>query len=443
MAGLSISGLASGIDTTSVINSLIAVAAGPQNQLKTQLSTEQNKLAAYQEINTKLTALQAAATALGQAGTWAATSATSTDPSVVVSSSSNALAGSSTTLTVRQLAQSQVSTDAPADPTNVANSANGLSITVGGKTSTVALAGNSAADVVSAVNGAKLGIQASLVTTSTGATVIQFASTAQGAASSFSITGLNDPLQTLRAAQDAMIDVGNPAAGGYTVSSSTNTFTNAVQGVTLTASKPGVTTNVSVSSDTNAISTAVRNLVAAANDAIGTVGYTTAKGADLAAQYGVSSIRQSLLGAVAAGTGTGADYSVYGISMDSTGTLSFDAAAFAAQYAKDPAGTQAALHTTLSGALSQIATTATDTTSGTIGQGVTFENSAITSLNKQISDWNTKLADQKDQLTARYAAMESALSKMKSESSYLSSVFSAMNGTSNSSSGSSGRSSGG
>ena len=442
MAGLSISGLASGIDTTSVINSLIAVAAGPQNQLKIQLGTEQSKLAAYQEINTKLTALQTAATALSQVSTWGATAATSSDPSVLVSGSSTALAGTMTTLTVTQLAQSQVSTDTPVDSTNVANAANGLSITIGGKTSTVALTGNSAADVVSAVNGAKLGIQASLVTTSTGATVVQFASTAQGAASAFSITGLNDPLQTMRSAQDAMINVGDPTAGGYTVSSSTNTFTNAIQGVTLTASKAGVTTNVSVSSDTNAISTAVQNLVNAANDAIGTVGYTTAKGADLASQYDVSSIRQSLLGAFAAGTSTGQDYSVYGVSMDSTGTLSFSATAFAAQYAKDPAGTQAALQTTLSGALSQIATTATDTTSGTIGQGVTFENSQITSLNKQISDWDTKLADQKDQLTSRYAAMEAALSKMKSESSYLTSVFSAMNNTSSSSSSSSSTSGG-
>lgn len=433
MAGLSISGLASGIDTTSVINSLIAVAAGPQHALKTQLNTENNKLASYQSINSKLAALQTASDALKATATWGATTATSSDSSVIATGSANALAGTSTTLTVTKLAQAQVSTSAISDPANAADSSAGLSISIGGAAKSITLAGNSASDVVTAVNSANLGIRAALVKTSDGSSVLQFSSTTTGAASAFTISGLNDPVQNLNSAQNATATVGDVNSGGYTISSATNTFTDAVPGVTFTVSKANVTTTIAVAADSSSISTAIQGLITAANLAIGTVGYTTAKGGDLAGQSSVGAIGQSLLGVVAAGS-NGKAYDSVGVGITSTGSMTFDANAFATAYAKDPIGTQAMIQTALAGALSKLSSAATDTTNGVIGQAVTVENAQISSLNKQIATWDTKLANQKDALTGKYAAMEAALSKMKSQSSYLTSMFASLNSSASSSS---------
>lgn len=434
MAGLSISGLASGIDTTSVINSLIAVAAGPQNALKTQLNAENNKLASYQSINSKLAALQTASDALKLTATWGATTATSSDSSVIATGSATALAGTSTTLTVTKLAQAQVSTSTTSDPANAADSAAGLSISIGGGAAkSITLAGNSASDVVTAVNSANLGIRAALVKTSDGSSVLQFSSTTTGAASAFTISGLNSPVQNLNSAQNATATVGDVSSGGYTISSATNTFTDAVPGVTFTVSKANVTTTIGVAADSSSISTAIQGLITAANSAIGTVGYTTAKGGDLAGQSSVGAIGQSLLGVVAAGS-NGKAYDSVGVGITSTGSMTFDANAFATAYAKDPIGTQAMIQTALADSLSKLSSLATDTTNGVIGQAVTVENAQISSLNKQIATWDTKLANQKDALTGKYAAMEAALSRMKSQSSYLTSMFASLDSSASSSS---------
>lgn len=438
MAGLSISGLSSGIDTTSVINSLIAVAAAPQNALKTQLGVEGNKLAAFQSLNSKMSTLQTAADKLGLANTWNATSATSSDASVVATGSSAAQAGGSTTFTVTQLAQAQVSMATVADATNAISTGTDLTISVNGAAAvTVPRSGNSAADVAAAVNSANLGVRASVVKTSSGATVLQFSSTTTGKASAFTMTGLTDALHPLKTAQDALVDVADTTGGGagYQLSSATNTFADAIPGVTFTVSKQNATATIDVSSDTKSISTAVNSFVSALNDAVGTVGYTTAKGGDLAGQASVTALGASLLAVVGAGTG-GKGFDSIGIGLTKGGAVTFDATAFATAYSKDPVGTQSML-TTMSNSFSKLALAATDTNSGVAGSGVTAENATITSLNKQISTWDTKLADQKTALTTKYAAMEAALSKMKSQSSYLTSVFSAMNGTSSSSSSSS------
>lgn len=129
MSAFSISGLSSGIDTTSLISQLMTVAAQPQTALKNQLSNEQSVISAYQAINTKLTALQTAADALSSSDAWAATKATSSVASVVASTSTGAIAGSSVTFNVNQLATAQISTVSASSGTVVSTPSNGIDIT--------------------------------------------------------------------------------------------------------------------------------------------------------------------------------------------------------------------------------------------------------------------------------------------------------------------------
>ncbi len=432
MTAFNISGIVSGIDTTSLISQLMAAAAAPQTALKNEVTTDNNQISAYQAINTDLAAVESAAQALSDPDTWNATTATSSSSSVVATGSTSAQAGSYTSFDVLKVATAQVTTVA-ATGSSIADPANGI-VVVGadGTSHHIDLADGSAAGVAAAVNAAGLGLRAAVITTDSGP-VVQFTSTSTGAASAFTIQGLNSPTNNLVDAQDAQIKVGGSAAGSYTISSSTNTFTDAIPGVTFTVSQPATGVTISVASDESSVSDKVKALVDSINTALTDLGSATAKGALLSGDNTLETLQQQLLGVVSAGTSTGGSFATYGIDITSTGQLTFDADKFSAAYAADPSGTQAAV-TEFSNSTNSVGTSATDTGTGSITTLINNETSQVTSLNSQISDWDTRLADQQTALETKYAAMETALSTLKNESNFLTSQFNALSANSSGSS---------
>src|SRR4051794_39275664 len=90
----SISGLVSGMDTSTIITQLMQIEAQPQTMLKNRLAAAQADGAAYRGINTAFAGLASAAQALTKAATWATAKSTSSDPSVTASATSGATAGS-------------------------------------------------------------------------------------------------------------------------------------------------------------------------------------------------------------------------------------------------------------------------------------------------------------------------------------------------------------
>ena len=85
-ATAAISGLGSGIDTTSIINALMAVNGLTKTNLQTQQTAINTKISDYQDLNTKMLALQSAARSLQGVSDW----------QQVVASSSNAYAATAT-----------------------------------------------------------------------------------------------------------------------------------------------------------------------------------------------------------------------------------------------------------------------------------------------------------------------------------------------------------
>ena len=84
MAGIQLSGLASGLDTASIIDSLMAVERQPRRRIEMRQASEQARRDGLNQVTTQLKALQDAATALRSTGTWADTqSVTSNDPTKV------------------------------------------------------------------------------------------------------------------------------------------------------------------------------------------------------------------------------------------------------------------------------------------------------------------------------------------------------------------------
>lgn len=435
---ISLSGLLGGtagqIDTTSLITQLMQAAALPQTQLQDKLSTVTSQLSAYQAINTKLTATQTAARALTDLTAWKATSATSSSSSVVATSDTSAAAGS-TTFSVTQLARAQVSTVAAAsDGTVVSDPSAGITITgADGTAHQISLTAGDATTVAAAINNAGVGVRASVITTDSG-NVLQLSATKSGSANTFTTSGFDSAAQNVISAQDAKIQVGTPGAGGYTVTSSSNTFTNLIPGVTLSVSALATDVTVTVGSDSQSISNKVQALVNAMNTSLTELNGDSGQGAVLQGEYDVRSVVTALTGAVSSGTSTGASLKTYGIDMDSTGKLSFDPTAFATAYAADPSGTQQAIAGSFAKAVDTASTAAIDPTTGSITAAISSENATSTRLNSEISDWTTKLATIKDNLTAKYGAMETALAKLQSQQTYLTSMFKSMTSSSSDSS---------
>ncbi len=434
---ISVSGLLGGtagqINVPALISQLMQAAALPQQQLKDQLTTETSQLNAYQAINSSLSTLHTTAQQLTAATAWSATSATSSAPSVVASSSSGATQGS-TTFAVDAVAEAEVAT-VTADASGNVVSTPSSGITING--TNISLASGSASDVASAINAANVGVAANVVNTSSGTTLLQLSSTKTGTANAFTTSGFSSAPQTVVAAQDAQISVGNPLTTGYSVTSSTNTFTNVIPNVTFTVSQPVSSVTITVGNDEQKLSDSLKSLVAAANAATTEINNDTAQGAVLAANSTVESVGQSVLSAVSNGTSTGASLNTYGITMDKNGAMSFDPAAFASAYNADPAGTQQAI-TDFATSLSNTADQATNTTYGSINSEIKSVTTISQSLTSQIGDWNDRLTQIKDAYSVKFTAMETALAKLQSQQTYLTSMFNTMSGSSSSSSSSGG-----
>src|ERR671929_110421 len=73
MAGLSLGGLSSGLDTQAIINQLMAVDRAPETRMKLQQSVLQARQTVLTDIGTRVRNLLDTAKSLGDVATWADT----------------------------------------------------------------------------------------------------------------------------------------------------------------------------------------------------------------------------------------------------------------------------------------------------------------------------------------------------------------------------------
>ncbi|WP_394769209.1 flagellar filament capping protein FliD [Lacisediminihabitans sp.] len=452
---ISLDGLSSGLDTTSLISQLMTVAAQPQTLLKGQVSSTNTELAAFQGLNSRLATLADAATAAAKPSSLDLYSATSSSTGLAVSVATGASAGE-LQVVVSALAQSQIGVSAamsawpsPSTITIVGHSGTPLEITP---------ASNSIDDVVSAINGSTAGVNATKVASGVDGSGnplfrIQFSSKTTGADSAFTVyqgtaadvaggtatNVLTTPgSAVIKTAQDASIKLFAGTSAEQVITSPTNTFTNLLQGVSVTAS--AVSTDpvtISVARDDKKISDVASSLVASVNSAFVLIaaqtavststdanGVTTTKAGVFAGDATIRDIRQKALDAVGLPI-NGHSPSEYGISVDRTGTVTFDADKFAAALAADPTTTMAAIQTVAS-RLAASSTAASDKYDGTLTNRITGDQTQLKSLGDQISAWDTRLAIRKSTLERTFSNMEVMLSNLKAQSAALSSQLSSL-----------------
>lgn len=436
MSTLAIDGLVSGLDTTSLINSLMSIEAVPQTLLKNKVSEAQALVTALQGLNSKVASLADLAGKTAKPNALDLNSATSSASSVTATASTAAQPGQ-LDLTVEQLARAQKSvSDAmsvwPADPPVLTIASND------GTLHEITAASTSLDDVVTAINASDASVTATKVSVGGGNYRLQFASNTVGADGAFKVyqgSGTTTPLATtqIQTAQDASITIwaGTPAA--QTITSTTNTFSDLLPGVSLTVTAVSVDpVSITVKRDDAAISKNAGDLVSALNGIFSEIatksavttstdssGTTSVKGGVFTSDSTVREVNQRLLAAATLPI-DGHSPSEYGISINKSGTIDFDADAFKAALAKDPVATKAALQE-IASRVSEAATNASDKYDGTLSQVISGQQTEVKGLSEQIDDWDRRLTDRRSTLEKTYAALEVQLSQLNSQQSYLSS----------------------
>ncbi|MFG1610119.1 flagellar filament capping protein FliD [Actinoplanes sp. NPDC049265] len=426
--GSTVDGLVSGLSTSTMINQLMQIESQPQTRLQSKVSTAQSQVTSYQSVNTKLATLKTAAEDLGKLATWRSIKPTSSSDAVTAAATPGTTATQTGSLTfdVVQLAKAQIST---ARVDSEADLASGGSFTInfddGSDPVTIDLTDkpHNAQGISDALNSAGIGVKASVVKTSTGDSVLQLTSAKTGVANGFSVSGLDADLKPAVAAQDAMLQVGGADEdGGYSVTSSTNTFTDLMAGVTLTATKEQKNVSIGVTSDTGGMADKIKAMVDAANAVISEVtkqtkyDAATKTGAALSGEFMVRQISQSVMSAVSQGQADIGSLSKIGVHLEKDGTLTFDKSAFETSYAADPDKIKTA-GMAMADTFKAVAQKQTDN----VTNAVTGRKSLIDSMSAQIDNWDVRLEQRREALTKQYASLETALSNLKSKSSYLSS----------------------
>ncbi len=428
--GISLDGLASGLDTTALISSVMQVEAIPQTLLKYKSQDLQSMVSALQGLNSKVAALATQATAAAKPGALDLNAATTSSDKVTATTTAAAKAGS-IDFQVTKLAQTQV-TVTPKVNAVVGWPYTTMTINSGGQAFTIEPLSSNLDDVVASVNAAGAGVTASKVAVGDGEYRLQFTATKSGEAGAFTISDPGTTFTDVKAAQDAEISLWPGTAAAQVVKSSTNTFTDVLPGVSITAKEvTAVPVTLTVARDDAGITKLASELVSAVNgifsyvagktavtSTTNTSGTSTSAGV-FAGDSAVRSVNQSILSAASLPVGTPPrSPSEIGISITKTGTMEFDEKKFSAALAADPAGTAANVQE-IATRIAAAATTASDKYDGTLTQKITGQESEVRDLANRISDWDTRLESRKATLQRTYSGLEVALSNMQAQQSWL------------------------
>lgn len=433
---IQLSGLASGLDTGSIISELMSIAEQPLTDLQSKEADANSRLSAYQTFNTDLEALNTSIQAIDSAnGINSYTATLSSDQYLSATTSSTATAGSYQ-IDVQQLAQVQknVTQSSYSSSSSVAFSSGTLSI----NGTDITLNNDSLATLAQKINDANTGtsatgVSASVINDGTGYRMVL---TGADAATTFTATASG--VTTANGA--ATLDFGSPIQdaqlatvvldGGITVTSKTNTISDAIPGVTLNltqANATGVTTTLNVGVDASTVQSKIQDFVTAYNNIVNFI--SNQSGESWANDTSFSMVErnlQNLLTNPVSNSGDLSALSQLGISTNKDGTLSVDTTQLTDAIENDMSGVQKLFtgDTTGTGVAAKFEdylNGVTDSTDGILAGVTKSTNSTIDMLDQAIATKQTQLDTYQQYLESQYTALETLMSSLNSTSSFVSS----------------------
>lgn len=429
----------------------------PVDRLNTKKADLNSKSTDYATLSTKLIALQSTADKMRLTSNFDRSSVSVSDTTVLTATGSSSAIQGSYTVKVTQLAQShQIANKAAkavaSTTTDIVSGGSGtFTFRVGsGMNQTVSLSDTATIeDLKTAINDLGAGATASVVNTGSEASPayrLVLTSTSTGGSNGITIVSDNTDLDflngsgtggtdTLQAAQDAVIVVGDPNLSPVTFQRSSNTISDAISGVTLTLTKTtgSSTISVNVSRDIAGVKTNITALATAYNDVVkfinerNTYDITTKKGGIFFNEPTVRTVLGQLrtaLSSVVSGLTTYTSVGDIGFKTERDGTVTVeDAKLDAALSSNYTAVKNLFVNQTSSVGVAQLVNVAVDTLDDIQSGALTLRKTGLTN---QISDLTDEIARKEDliaqyeeRLRRQYAALDGLLGQLQSQISFL------------------------
>lgn len=471
MASISTLGVGSGLDLSSILDSLTTAEKASLTPITTQQSAYTAKLSAYGTLSSALTTFQTANTALNSADLFSATTATSTSSAFSATTSGNTVAGKYS-ISVTQLAQAQTLTSGIQTSNTTALGSSDAS-----RTLSIKLADGTSKDITltsdqtsltgmrDAINGAGAGVSASIIKVADGEYRLSLTASKTGeanAVSSVTVTGddtlqgivgfdatksdADNPLDLSVKAQDAELTVNNVA-----ITSSTNTISDALEGITLNLSD--VTSgnqSLTITQDTSKASTAISNFVDAYNNLLDQFNaltkYTAVDtGSDTqdssnGALLGDSTLRsiQTQIKSLLTNNTSSSTYKTLaqiGVTSDpTTGELTLDADKLKTELTKDPTGIKEMIvgDGKTTGITTKLATNLTSwlSSTGSIQSAKDGVSKTLNTLTEQYNSTNTRINNLIARYKAQFTQLDVTMNSLNSTSDYLTQQFENMTSSS-------------
>jgi len=420
-------GLGAGIDVSLLVQAAMSNQQAELQLLQgqqTTLANQQNTLTSFQ---TDVEALQTAAFALTDpVSSLTQMTATTSDSSVLSASAVTGATDGSYAVVVNNLAttSSYYSAEVASGSTTIPNGT--LTIQVGAGTATpitVDSTDNTLSGLAGAINNANIGVTANVITDATGSrlSIVSNTSGAPGDLTVAASAGLPAMTKAVTGV-NASLTLNN-----IPISSTTNTVTTAINGVTLNlaSANPSETVTLNVGPDVTSAENAINSFVNAYNTVVGdlnaefAVNPSTGDAGPLAADSTLSLTQTQILSSAAfAMTGNGNVNSLadLGISFNNDGTLTVDTGALTSALTANFASVQNFFQATATGSfganLSQKLSSVADPISGAIAQDLTGMQQTQNDLSQQISDFQSQMSDLQTTLTQQYDQVDTTLQEL-------------------------------
>lgn len=451
----SLTGLASGLDTATIISQLMQIERIPYQKLEQRQNTLSSQQSIFRNINTKLSALRTAAEELSMSFNFDLRSTTVSDESVVKATASEGVPEGSYVINVESLAtRHSVASKAFSNLGEELNETLKITIAVGDESDIFTidpdpdngLTVEQALDQLrQKINASGLDVTASLITTddSQGIKRLVITSNKTGTANSISIDDENNQFEFEDSvkAEDAIFKV-----NGVEIKSSSNEISEVIPGLSLTLMKAGETT-IHVQRDVDKIVEKVEAFVKAYNDVISTVKSNLGKEKSLQGDSTLRTLESHLNNLINRQVGNDPDALSFlfqiGLEVDKgkvdassmTGTISFDKEKFKSAFAANPDEVirlftyQDKDHPDQNGIAVQFKNSLMEWTSygtGILAMKIEGYTSEISLINQQMEAMETRLELKEQQLKRQFTAMESALIQLQNQQVWLASQIASM-----------------
>lgn len=435
MASIRSLGVGSGIDAESIVTKLMSLEQRPLTLIKAKEATANAKISAFGSIKSLLDTLKTAADTLGTANKLAAYTASSSITDTLTATASSTATAGTYDITVTQLAtinKKSNSTAIAGDSTTVIGAGTFTLKLEGASSDTVitTTAGSTLADLRDSINASSAGIKAGIVTgqnATTGATESRLILT--GSETGKKITTASSSIASFGSFNDLTGYTGQTAQltiEGQNVTSTSNTISSAIAGVTINLAKAGSST-LTIARNKDAVKTAVDSFIKGYNDLNSKIRslslYDSAnKKANTLTGDATSRTIQNQISAILTGTpgtpsGTYSRLADIGITTGTDGSLSVNATKLQNSIDTD----FSSLSSVLNRYGSAMYTKAGEFTA--TGGLITGKTDSLTSMNKayakQKESLDLRLTAIEKRYRSQFTALDTLVSSMQTTSTYL------------------------